>query len=208
MRLAGRRALAVWASLALLTSNLGCAARMVASPSGSEQMGTQLGTIGVASASFLPEAEYWAPQETKKGAARGLSKGAKIGAVVGFVPGFILGTALTGKGGEPAGYVSAAGGALVGAPIGAALGALNGATKDPPAEAVRKAEADLRGLLPALKVQEALRDHVVQFVQDQGQQLRLLPEHGPTAQDRDPTYRVLANEGIDTVLERLQPCVG
>lgn len=199
MAFASRHPLIVWASLAVLTGNLGCAARLVAPPS--EEVRTGLGTVGVATAQFMPRAEYWTPEETKKGAARGLSKGAKIGAKVGFWPGAFAGAAFGPGGSLVVGAATAVGSAIVGAPIGATLGAMKGATKDPPAEAVRKAEADLQDLLAVLKVQEGMRDHVVQLTRDQTQHPVLLMDHGPTTQEKKPTYRALATEGIDTVLE-------
>ena len=204
---------------AFLIGQLGCASRPIRVSPPSDQPRPQLGTVGVVSARSTPESKYWTSTDAGRGAVEGLSKGAKIGAKVGFWPGAIAGglvgtlAALAAGGGGSGGGVGVLGvalvvggatagaSALVAAPVGAAVGAVRGALKAPPRAAVKKAEAELATILADLNIQEAMRDQIIQLVQEQTQHFVLLTDQGLTAHDTETSYRSLSGEGIDTVLE-------
>ena len=209
MSLGNLRWLVVPTLVTLLIGQLGCASRPIRVPPPSDQPKPQLGTVGVVSARSTPESKYWTSTDAGRGAVEGFSKGAKTGAKVGFWPGAVAG----GLAGAPFGPVGVALGffvvggatagasALVAAPVGAAAGAIKGAVKAPPRATVKKAEADLKTILADLNIQEAMRDQVVQLAREQTHDVVVLADQGPTAHDKKPSYRSLATEGIDTILE-------
>ena len=87
-------------------------------------------------------------------------------------------------------------------PVGALVGSAAGAVKAVPAETVKTAEAALKNALADVKLHEALRDEVVQVARDRtSHPFVLLPEQGPTSVGEQASYRSLADEGIDSVLE-------
>ncbi|MBI3029725.1 MAG: hypothetical protein HYY64_09465 [Candidatus Rokubacteria bacterium] len=193
----------------LLLGQLGCASRPIRVPPPSDQPASELGTVGVASARFVPKANYWTPPGIGRGAVKGLVRGAEIGAKVGFWPGAVAGGLVGAAGREPGillgaivvGSATAAASAIVAAPVGATVGAVRAAVQAPPRAAVKKAEAELATVLADLKVQEAMGDHVTQLVREQTPQVALITDRGPTAQDTEAGYGSLAGEGIDTVIE-------
>ncbi len=70
IRYAARKSIVVWISIFFLMGQVGCA--LTPPPLLSEEVRAQLGTIGVVSARFIPEAQFEAPTSGKgSGAAKG-----------------------------------------------------------------------------------------------------------------------------------------
>ena len=177
----------IWLSLVFLIGQWGCAtAPKPPPPLLSEQVRANLGTIGVATARFSPEAHLEAPTSGKW-------SGAGKGAAAGFF-GSIQGAA---QGGGYGGAV-----VLLLSPVFAMGGAIYGAIAAESAEKVEAAEATFKKALADLKIQETFRDRVLQVARDQTRHvLVLVPEHGPTAPGGAVEYSFVASQGVDTVLE-------
>lgn len=170
-------------------------------PPPSEEVRAKLGTIGVVSARFTPEAKFDTPA---KGRASGAWEGTKQGAVIGAaIVGAIGGVPLII--GAPIGIVTAGIGALAGGIVGTIPGSIHGAVTALPSETVEEAEAALKMALADLEVQEAMGDHVLQVAEDQTHHhLVLLTDQGPTTPDEEASYGSLTDNGIDTRL--CPPC--
>ena len=121
----------------------GCAHRMPR-PVPSEADRATLRTVGIASATYIPEISFLVP-------AKGAGQGALIGTGTGFAASF---RGLAGAG--PYGIVVAAAIGVVLAPFGAMIGAANAM----PLEEARSSETALRKALAELKIQESLRDRL------------------------------------------------
>lgn len=132
-----RARLLIWGSVALLLTQWGCAVKL----SPSEPARAELATVGVVSARFSPEANFYKPATTRSaGAGRGAAIGANAvrGDIIGL---FLLPPAL-----------------LVGAIAGAAVTPV-------PATAVEEAETTLRNALAELNIQGMMRDRLMQTVE-------------------------------------------
>jgi len=89
------------------------------------------------------------------------------------------------------------------------VGSLYGAIAAEPTESVEGVEARIRQVLAELKMQEALRDRVLQEARNQaGYTFTLLTEKGPTKPGEKITYRAVRSEGVDTILEVSVQSVG
>jgi len=201
MRLETRHAIVILASLLLLTGQLGCASgpRLLPPPP-SAQVRATLGTIGVISARLAPETTVESPTSGK-------GSGAAKGAAAGF-----FGTAV-GLGQSGLGYLAVfppaalvlGGVVLTGGLVGGVYGAI--AAED--AAKVQEAEAALKNVLATEKIQEAMRERVFRVARDQTRyRFVVLEAPSPTALDEEASYRSLASEGIDTILEISVPIVG
>lgn len=199
MRVETRHAIVILASLLLLTGQLGCASGpRVLPPPPSAQVRATLGTIGVVSVRLGPEATVESPTSGKgSGAAKGAAAGFFHTAVgLGELWGFAI---------FPPAALVLGGVVLTGGVVGGVYGAV--AAED--AAKVQEAETALMSVLAAEKVQEAMRERVFQIARDQTRyRFVVLEGHSPTSLDEGASYRSLASEGIDTILEISVPFVG
>ena len=175
----------------------------------SDDVRSELGTIGVAPASGAPPAPLMAPT---RGKAAGALKGAGGGFVAGATPGLYLLTAagsgcIGGGGGQGAATLCALvimtglGVATAGGTVGAVGGTVYGLVAADSASTIAAAEDALTRAAADVDVQRSLREHV----------LRELGEHGSltfvdlgerTAADGAPEdHRRWKHDGIDTVLD-------
>lgn len=183
-----------WLCLMLLIAQLGCAvAAKSPDPLLSEELRGTLGTIGVVSARFIPEAAFEPPTGGK-------GTGAAKGAAMGFF------------GSIGAGAQSGNAGVLLGialAPVIGLGGAIYGAVAAESAATVENAEATLENALVTLDLQGPMRDRILQVARRQTHHSFVrLGSLGPTASDEKVSYRSLASDGIDTILEVSIPGVG
>lgn len=158
-------AVMAWLLTLVLVGQVGCAThpRSISPPS--EQVRAQLGTIGIVSPSLAPEPALQGPTSGK---VAGAAKGAGLGA------GYMI------LGGLEAGAHAGQGGAVVLlmaiglAPVAALVGGIYGAVAAEPAAKVKEAETALQGAFADQKVQEALRDQVLEMARDRAGR-RLVP---------------------------------
>ena len=200
MLLGRRHTIIIWLSITLLIGPWGCAH---APAPLSEQVRAQLGTVGVVSARFIPEAEFQTPA---KGWAGGAGRGAPRGAVQGFGSSLRVFAELGRGCSEPvlcgAALLVGLGILAAATTVGTVVGAVHGAATAEPAAKVAEEEAALKNALAGLKIQEAIRDYVIQVALEQTRHLLVvLSDQGPTALDEKISYRAPASQAIDTVLE-------
>ncbi len=191
------KAIAIGLCVTFFVGQVGCAQPFYLS----EDVRAQLGTIGVVSARFAPEVELYLPS---KGAGGGARRGAGQGAAFSFLvpPGV----------GCYAGPLGCALGLALGLALtipGALVGSVHGAIAAEPAESVEEVEARIRQVLAEIKMQLALRLHVLQEARNQTPYtFILLTEEGPTEPGEEITYRAMRSEGVDTILEVSVQSVG
>lgn len=181
MAFAPRDTIITWVSIALLTGQISCAtAPYTLPPPPSEQVRTQLGTIGVVSARFAPGMDFRMPV---KGPASGAGRGAAqaMGGVLG-------------SGGELG---------VIALPLAAVVGAIGGAAAAvmEPIEGLEEAETALKAAVAELNIQQEMRERFLQVAREQTCLPLVLMEQGPSAVDEEVAHRSLATEGIHTVLE-------
>jgi hypothetical protein len=177
----------LWLSIAIiLTTQFGCAHKPpIRHPS--EQVRSQLGSIGVVSALFIPKVEFLTP-------AKGVLEGAGTGAAIGGVEMF-RGSLYSGG---PAGWLLG----LILAPVGGLVGSVVGGAMAEPAAKVEKEETTLRNVLTELKIQQTMRDYFLQIAREKTNLLFVvLEEQGPVTPDEEINYCSLSGNGIDAVLE-------
>lgn len=182
------RAIVVFLVVSLLQA--GCAS-LRKGPTPEER--ASYGTIGVASASYLPEFRYDVP-------AKGRSAGAAKGAAIAFF-GVFAGGMQGGAGAGPyAGFYLLVVTALAAAatPVGAVLGA----TYAMPGEEAASSENLALEILEREGTQEILRDEILtEEAGETGNEFLPVFGIGPVSVDNDVAYDSLAGSGIDTVLE-------
>ena len=183
-----RQPVVIWLSITLLIVQWGCAhapPRPVPQPL-SEEVRATLGTIGVVSAAVTPETQF-------KGPTGGKLHGTGKGAAVGFLAGAGRAAMVT-----PPEPLSAALWLVFVVPavaaVGTVAGGVYGAFAAESGGKVKEAEAALNKALGELKVQETMRDRVLQEAVDK------TPHTFVLIHDQAP-YSSLADKGIDTVLE-------
>ena len=181
----------------------GCATQP---PGLSAELRAQLGRIGVVSAQYTPAVEFELP-------AKGWLGGAARGAV-GGTKSFILlvppGATLAGIGtlmaiGGPQGLLVALAGVgilLKGAGY-MIIGPFYGATTAEAPATVEEAEVQLKASLVSMRIQETMRDHVVQaaYPYRPNVNLTVVDGQGPESPSDLLTYFPLQNTNIDSVLE-------
>jgi hypothetical protein len=187
-----------------LLGQWGCATQPPGLPA---ELRAQLGTIGVVSAQYTPAFEFEMPAKGwLGGAARGAVGGTK--AFIVLVPsGAVLGgaSAVVAFAGGPVGVLGAlmsVGVVLKGAGY-LIIGPFYGvATAEAPAT-VEEAEAQLKAALVSMRIQETMRDHVVQSAHPYrpNVDLTVLDGQGPESSSDLLTYFPLQNTNIDSVLE-------
>jgi len=194
MKVIIRHTILIWISLLLLIGEVACTARHSIQPP-SEEIRSQLGTVGIVPAHFIPESEFVMPARgTGAGARRGLVKGAGVGGSL------LSGGGSVGSQGAPciAFFLLPVAGVVVGAVIGTVVGGVTAL----PAATVDEAETTLKKALTDIKVQETLMERVVNVARDQTPYLFIpIKELGPISPDEQISYCFLATEGINTILE-------
>ena len=179
----------------------GCAHTMPRAPQPpSDDVRSELGTIGVAAASVTPPAQLMAPT---RGKAFGALKGAGGGFVTGAKPGLYL-AAAAGSGCVGGGREAATLCALVimtGLGAAAAGGTVYGLVTADSASTIAAAESALTRAVADVDVQRSLRDHVLREVGERSA-LTFVDLEERTAADGAPAdHRRWKHDGIDTVLE-------
>ena len=178
----------------------GCAAGPKAPAYLPDETRARLGTVGVASAQFVPRIDLQAPAEGGLAGAgrRAASWAGKAAGTVARAP---VGGCGGGYGCGLVGIIWLA--ALVGSTVGGAVaGAVSGAVDALPPDMVREAEATLTQSLAALKLQEQVRDRVVQVARNKRRHpVRVLADAGPLSPEEQATYASAASHDIDSILE-------
>jgi len=181
--------------ISLLIGQSGCAtSKPYSLPSPpSEVVRAKLGTIGVASARFLPKLEMDKPMGKISGSGQGALDGAGLmiygGLETGDPLGFLLGVVL--------------------APVGAVVGSVVGAVKGESSEHLKEAEDAINKAISELKIQATMRDYVLRAAKQQTEYNFVdIEEQGPETPERKMDYNFLANRGINTVLEITVPAFG
>ncbi len=159
-------------------------------PTEVEEIRSNIGTVGVALASYLPQSEVIRP-------ARGWWGGAKRGFVSGAVTPIVVGAVSPVPGGTLLGVLVA--------PFTAAAGFVNGAAKALPAEEVDEIEAAINEATARLRAMN-LRSSFVATVEKLGNERTglkfvYLPGIGPKTRDEVVDYDQLEIPDIDAVLE-------
>jgi len=186
----------------------GCAHTMPRAPQPpSDDVRSELGTIGVAAASVTPPAPLMAPT---RGKAFGALKGAGGGFVTGAKPGLYLaaaaGSGCVGGGREAATLcalviMTGLGAAAAGGTVGALGGTVYGLVTADSASTIAAAESALTRAVADVDVQRSLRDHVLREVGERSS-LTFVDLEERTAADGVPAdHRRWKHDGIDTVLE-------
>ena len=181
--------------ISLLIGQSGCAtSKPYSLPSPpSEVVRAKLGTIGVASARFLPKLEMDKPMGKISGSGQGALDGAGL-----MISGG-LGT------GDPLGFLLG----VVLAPVGAVVGSVVGAVKGESSEHLKEAEDAINKAISELKIQATIRDYVLRAAKQQTEYNFVdIEEQGPETPERKMDYNFLANRGINTVLEITVPAFG
>jgi hypothetical protein len=134
-----------------------------------------------------------------------LTSGKGAGAGKGAGRGALAGLAACGHGGSRSDPLS---GALmllclvIAPPIGAVVGAIDGAVSTESSEKIAAAEAEMKTRLEALKIQEILRDQVIEYAKEvEYTGLFILTDQGPEDMKAQPAYRPTSGERLDTVVE-------
>ncbi|MBP2669111.1 MAG: hypothetical protein H6Q80_1313 [Deltaproteobacteria bacterium] len=192
-----RPAVAGWILL-LFLAQAGCAHR---APSLPDAGSDRAGSAGIVSAEFLPEVVLDLPGKGRvDGAVRGAGRGFLLWS---SVPLRFGAEGLRGCSGEACGYIAVgvlAVAAATGA-VGAVFGGLEGAIRAIPAREAEEIETATR-YLADLKIQETMRDRVLDAAEDAGGcAVVALPGAGPAAVDCVVAYGGLAAEGIGSVVE-------
>jgi hypothetical protein len=204
-------------SLGLLVGQVGCVHHrpIVDSPAPEEikldlapeeiKLDLDLGSVGIASATFQPESAFLKPDGKGKSAAVGagagaLAGGGLVGGVVGMValsqPWTIIFLAYP--------PVLAGVGAAIGAGavIGGVLGGISGSTKGEPSEKIRESETALHGVLAELNAQELMEAHLLTVAREKvNRDLIVFEKQGPAVLDQEVSYASLTGKGIDSILE-------
>ncbi len=151
------------------------------------------GTIGVASASYLPEFRYDVP-------AKGRPEGAAKGAAIAFSAVFAGGMQGGAGAGPAAGVYLLVVAAL--AAVATPVGAIIGAAYAMPEEEAASSEKLAMEILERAETQEVLRDEILMEGSSEAEHSFLpVDGFGPVSVDNDVSYSSLAGSGIDTVLE-------
>jgi len=188
-----KRFLAVACVVFMAVSFNGCASTGILPPQyvGNERQ--NYGRIGVVAARFQPQVKV---DVLTSGKGAGAGKGAGHGALAGL--------AACGHGscsGSFCGIVLLLCLAIA-PPVGAVIGAIAGAVVTESAEKIAAEEAAMKTRLEALKMQEILRDQVIEYAKEvEYTGLSILKDQGPEDMNALPVYRPATGEHLDTVVE-------
>lgn len=166
---------------------IGCAHKLSLPPS--EAQRAKFGTVGIVYGSYVPESNF----DTF---AKSLLSGAGKGALEGFFLGAkaIEGSANSG----PLGIILLP----FMAAIGAAVGSIEGVEAAVPREEAEKIEAAIKRAFGELEIQKTMAWSLFKNCSTLSDyKFGLLDRQGPISPDQKPTYKILKEQGIDTVLE-------
>jgi hypothetical protein len=195
-------------SLGLLIGQVGCVHHppIADSPTPEEiRPDLDLGSVGVASATFQAESTFRKPVTKGRGAAMGagagaLAGGGLVGGVVGLVAASQPWTIILLAYPPVLAGVGVAVGA--GAAIGGVVGGITGSTKGEPSEKIREAETALNGVVADLNAQELMETHLLAVSREKANRdLIVFEKQGPAVPDQDVSYASLRGKGIDSILE-------
>ena len=158
MRRPRRGAVMVGLLIGTLLGPWGCTTSSPRIPPLSEEVRTQIGTLGIATSSIVPTADLNAPTGGK-GAVKGAGQATLAMASA---------AGISASAGRAGGLIGAIGVLVVlgVTPVAALGGAIYGAIVAPSAQKVKGAETTLANALADLKIQEAIHDHVLQAARD------------------------------------------
>lgn len=187
MKSAARHPLLIGLSITVLLGSLGCAATRPASialpPPLSERERTTLGTVGIVSARFTPAALFRTP-----------AKGSEAGAEL--VAAFCSGEGKPSHSIEddlalyPITYLFTIP-AIVGIGFARTIAGVVGGVLAEPAAKVEEGEVILRNAVGTLKIQETMRNRVLQVAREQTHHhFVLLEDQGPAVRNKEATYRL------------------
>lgn len=187
-------------SISVLILELGCASTPSPVPMPvlpSEEARAHIGTVGVVMAAFPPTLELYTPAKgTAEGAARGAETTFETMAGIGGRT-FQIPSADPFASSQLAGLIM-----LALSPAGALAGAVSGAVAAESAEVVEKQEAIIRAKHAAFKIQEDLRDHVVQMARQRTDLLyQTVDEGSPSSPNEAVNFKSLKNRKLDTILD-------
>jgi hypothetical protein len=153
----------------------------------SEQEKAELGTIGVVSARFKPEARVQTPLNEKDGAKAGASDGVKE----------VL------KNPHSLGIILLPIALPVALPVAAGVGAAVGSLRGVPDSEKEEAMAVLNRVTAELKIQETMREHILNVAQEKTiYHFSIIEDLGPTFSSYEKVnYNSLGSSGVNTVLE-------
>ena len=196
----GARFLAAVAAAALMTDAACSGVRPAPRPPEAPPGNPGLGVVGIARARFEPEPEL---RLSGQGRGAGLLRGAGRGFVdwANAAAGSFRLVSCTNEGCAAAAVFVLAFAAAAGT-VGAVVGGIEGAVAGAPDDAARRVERNARGILENLEIQEKAADAAMRGAPAWGfEPFSDAGDRGPTTPARDPDYRALSREGIDTVLE-------
>lgn len=183
MKSAARHPLLIGLSITVLLGSLGCAATRPASialpPPLSERERTTLGTVGLVSARFIPAALFRTP-------AKGSEAGAELAAS--FCSG--EGKASRSIEDDLALYPLTIP-AIAGIGFARTIAGVVGGVLSEPAAKVEEGEVILRNAVGTLKIQETMRNRVLQVAREQTHHhFVILEDQGPAVRNKEATYRL------------------
>lgn len=147
------------------------------------------GTIGVVVRPTAPDALLQIPA---KGWLANAGRGAANGANIGAIPGVLC----------PLAFIPSCLAGMGGAAIGSVVGSIYGAAKAEPVSSWEHVESAFQAALDDLKIQEALRDHVIQNARGlTPNSIILLTDQEFTAAELEHSYPALDSKGMNTVVE-------
>jgi len=157
-------------------------------------------TVGVVSARFLPVVKLDMPPTDKfSGAVLGAGSGFKAWAKV---PADFLIGGPPGAGTEQGAYLTVVilAVAAVAGSVGGIVGGIRGALHSPTPEEAAISEAETRNSFRNLKIQETMRDHVINASGAQNRFRLVAPQDAcPNEPEQECDYRSFSERGIDTV---------
>ena len=154
-----------------------------------ETLTAREGTIGVVVRATAPDALLWIPAKGwLANAGRGAAEGAEIGAIPGVLcPLYFIPSCLAGMGG---------------AVIGSVVGSIYGAARAEPVSSWEQPESAFQAALADLKIQEAIRDRVIEYTRElTPNSITLLTNQELTAAEIEHSYPVLNSKGMNTVVD-------
>jgi hypothetical protein len=169
----------------------------------SESARSELGTIGVVTAHFLPKPVFQIPAKGwLAGVGRGAANWSAAGASAPLGGGAPSGGGANNAAGNAAAGVVILALAVAAGTIGGMAGSFAGAAKAEPAEKVNASENILQSAVSSLRIHESMRDRFIQLAQNQTRErFVVLLDEGPNSPEEKIDYTSLRNEGIDTVVE-------
>lgn len=163
----------------------------------SDDIRVHLGKVGIVPGRFVPEGKFGIPAAgASEGATRGAMAGGRTSVRAGAIGGGFAANA-------PVLGATALALGIALAPVTAIVGGIHGAIAAESIDTVESAEAVLRKTLAEARLQEVMRDHVVQIARDEARHLLAVPAEalGPSDANEATSYQFLTSQGIDSIIE-------